>query len=415
MSGSKWRSVEDAVDVVTSGMTVGLGCIGAEPTDLTAALWQRGDRLTDVTILTGMLLTGYGFLTGENAGAFRLRTWFMPGTLLSGAARDVKADYLPLNWTQTARMLMAADIDVAFVQVSEADASGYHSLGIHVGQQLPMLRSARLVVAEVNPNMPYTGGSALVHESELDILVKVDHPLIPFPHRGGDDTDRLVAENAARLVPDNATLQFGIGGIPTAMLGELKAMNRKGLTIFSQLSDPGVELIESGACGGEGPACIIGEVIGSTELYRWADKRTDLQMASAFETHDPAALAKVKNFVSVNSALEIDLYGQTNSETLGGRQVGSTGGSSDFAIGAMFEGGLSVIAIRSATKKGGSRIVPRLGPGPVTGQRTLTQVVVSEYGTADLRGKSMRERAQALAGIAHPDHREDLLRAAADF
>ncbi|MFC4670829.1 acetyl-CoA hydrolase/transferase family protein [Seohaeicola nanhaiensis] len=415
MTGSKWRTTEDAVAVVKSGMTVGLGCIGAEPTDLTTALWARGGELRDVTILTGMLLTGYDFLTGPNAGAFRLRTWFMPGTLLSGSARDLRADYLPLNWTQTARMLAAAHIDVAFVQVSEADAQGYHSLGIHVGQQVPMLRSAKLVVAEVNPRMPRTFGSALVHESELDILVRADHPLIPFPHRDGDDIDRQVALNAAKHVPDGATLQFGIGGIPSAMLAELQTLNRKNLTIYSQLSDPGIGLIESGACRQDGPSCIIGEILGTEDLYRWADGRKDLRMASAFETHTPNALAKVENFVSVNSVLEIDLYGQTNAETLGGRQVGSTGGSSDFAIGAMFDGNLSVIALRATTKKGASRIVKQLPPGPVTAQRTLVQVVVSEFGSADLRGKTMRERAEALAAIAHPDHREDLMRAAADF
>lgn len=414
MTNSKWRSVEDAVDVVKSGMTVGLGCIGAEPTELTTALWRRGADLKDVTILTGMLLTGYDFLTA-NPGAFRLKTWFMPGTLLSGAARDVRAEYMPLNWTQTARMLAGAEIDAAFVQVSEADANGYHSLGISVGQQVPMLQSAKVIVAEVNPQMPYTGDSALIHSSRLDILVKADHPLIPFPHREGDETDQKVARNAALHVPDGAMLQFGIGGIPSAMLAELQDMNRRDLTIYSQLSDPGIGLIENGACRSHGPACMIGEILGTEELYRWADGRTDLRMASAFETHAPDVFAGMGNFVSVNSVLDIDLFGQTNAETLGGRQVGSTGGSSDFAIGAMFEGNLSVIALRSTTKKGASRIVPQLAPGPVTLQRTLVQVIVTEHGSADLRGKTMRERAEALAAIAAPEHRDDLMRTAAEM
>ncbi|MEC7257760.1 MAG: hypothetical protein VXW58_08055, partial [Pseudomonadota bacterium] len=280
MTGSKWRSVADAVDLVSSGMTVGLGCIGAEPTALTAELWRRGGDLKDVTILTGMLLTGYDFLT-DHPGAFGLRTWFMPGTLLGGAAREVRADYMPLNWTQTARMLSGARIDIAFVQVSEADANGYHSLGISVGQQVPMIQSARIVVAEVNPQMPYTGGSALVHGSQIDVLVCADHPLIPFPHRKGDEIDRQVARNAAQHVPDGAFLQFGIGGIPSAMLAELQDMNRRDLTIYSQLSDPGVGLIEGGSCRRDGPACIIGEILGSEDLYRWAHGRSDLRMASA--------------------------------------------------------------------------------------------------------------------------------------
>ncbi|GGC78018.1 acetyl-CoA hydrolase/transferase family protein [Chelatococcus reniformis] len=412
-AASKWRSAADAVDAIASGMTVGLGHVGAEPTALTAALWERGRDLRDVTLLSGMMLTGYPFLKPETGDGFRLKTWFMPGTLLSAEAREVEAEYLPLNWTQTARFLLSAGTDVALVQVSEADAAGYHSLGISTGQHRPMIRGSKLVIAEVNPAMPRTCGDSLIHESELDILVRAEHPLIAFPHRDGDPIDRAIGLKAAELIGDGTTIQFGIGTIPGAMLDGLLALGRCNLRILSQISDPARALIEAGACVADGPKAIVGEVIGSHALYEWARDNADLAMADALSTHAIAGFATRERFVSVNSALEIDLYGQVNSETLDGRQVGAIGGSIDFAIGAQLDGNLSIIALRSATKRGEARIVPVLKPGPVTVPRSLVQVVVTEHGVADLRNRTMKERAQALAAIAHPDHREDLARHAA--
>jgi acyl-CoA hydrolase len=412
---SKWRTAADAVDAIRSGMTVALGHVGAEPIVLTAALWERQQELRDITLLSGMMLTGYPFLRPGSEGAFRLKTWFMPGTLLSADARDVAAEYLPMNWTQTARFLLATSIDVALVQVSEADRQGYHSLGISTGQHRPLINSAKLVIAEVNPAMPRTRGDSLIHESELNILVRAEHALIPFPNRDGDAIDRTIGLRAAELIRDGSTIQFGIGAIPGAMLEGLIAVGRKDLRILSQVTDPARKLIEAGACVTDGPKAIIGEVLGSEDLYRWSHENDSLEMVDAMGTHTIESLISRKRFVSVNSALEIDLYGQVNSETLDGRQVGAIGGSVDFAIGAQMEGNLSVIALRSATKRGEPRIVPLLKPGPVTLPRSLVQMVVTEHGTADLRNKTMKERARALARIAHPDHREQLERNAAEL
>jgi acyl-CoA hydrolase len=410
-SSDKWRDASDAVSLIRSGMTVGLGHVGAEPLSLTAALWDRGPGLRDVTLLSGMMLSGYPFLKDELRDSFSLRTWFMPGSLL-GPSGQVEAEYLPFDWVQTARFLTTGRIDVALVQVSEADGQGYHSLGISVGQHLPMLNGARLVIAEVNPNMPRTGGAALVHQSRLDVLVRADHPLIPFPHRPAGAADVAIANNVVDYIPDGATLQFGIGSIPGAVLDRLAEEARRDLVIHSQITDPARALIDAGCCRRELPAARVGEVLGSEELYRWADRNPLIDMVDAFGTHAPEALAQISDFVSVNSALEIDLYGQVNSETLDGQQVGAIGGSLDFAIGAQFPGNLSVIALRAQTRGGTSRIVPCLPAGPVTMQRSLVQVVATEYGAADLRGLSMGERAVALANVAAPDRRETLLRAA---
>lgn len=412
---SRWRSPDDAVHLVKSGMTVGLGHVGAEPTSLTTALWRQAIRLHDVTLISGMLLTGYDFLTPAFEGRFRLKTWFMPGTLLSREARDVSAEYLPFNWTQTARFLTSGVLDIALVQVSEADQDGFHSLGISTGQHRPMIDGARLVIAEVNSAMPRTCGDSLIHTSKFDVLVRADHPLIPFPNRAGDAVDLAIGQRAAALITDGSTVQFGIGAIPGAMLGALAESGRQGLRILSQVTDPARALIEAGACAPGPGKALIGEVLGSEALYRWSDGNDDLIMVDAFATHAPENLLRRERLVSVNSGLEVDLYGQVNSESLDGRQVGAMGGSIDFAIGAQLPGNLSIIALRSATKKGQARIVRHLQAGPVTLPRSLVQVVVTEHGMADLRGKTMRERAVALAAVAHPDHREELSRQAAEI
>jgi acyl-CoA hydrolase len=320
-----------------------------------------------------------------------------------------------MDWTQTARFLLATSIDGALVQVSEADRNGFHSLGISTGQHRLLIKSARLVVAEVNPAMPRTRGDSLVHQSELDVLVHVDHPLIPFPNRPGDAVDKAIGLRAAEWIRDGSTIQFGIGAIPGAMLDGLIDLERKDLRILSQVTDPARKLIEAGACVKDGPKAIIGEVLGSEDLYRWSHENDDLEIVDALSTHTIESLIGRKQFVSVISGLEIDLYGQINSETLDGRQIGAIGGSIDFAIGAQIEGNLSIVALRSSTKRGEARVVSRLRLGPVTVPRSLVQVVVTEHGTADLRNKTMQERAAALVQIAHPDHREQLARHAAEL
>jgi len=410
-AAGRWRSAADAVDLIESKSVVALGHLGAEPITLTKELWNRADRLRDVTLLSGMMVTGYGFL-GIPDSPFRLKTWFMPGTLLSGSMRDVAAEYLPLNWTQTSRYLRSGIVDTAIVQVSDADADGYHSLGISVGQHRAMVDGARLVIAEVNRAMPRTCGASLIHQSRIDILVRGDHDLLPFPNREPGEADFLIGRQAAELIPDGSWVQFGIGSIPGAMLKGLIDLGRRNLRILSQVTDPARELIEAGCCVEDGPKAVIGEVLGTRDLYAWSNANRDLCMADALATHSLESFAARERFVSVNSALEVDLLGQVNSEWLDGRQVGAIGGSMDFAAAAQIEGNRTIIAINSMTNKGKSRIVPMLGRGPVTVPRSLVQFVVTEFGTADLRNRTMHERALALTAISHPDHREELEKAA---
>jgi 4-hydroxybutyrate CoA-transferase len=406
------RSAADAVAKIGPGMTVFVGSMSAEPLSLTSALWERSDELSNVTILTGTMLTGYPFLRADDGSAFKLRTWFMPGTLTGVDVSETTPDFLPMSWAQTMRYLVSTPIDIALIQVSPADKDGFHSFGISASNTRAAVRVAQTVIAEVNEEMPRTCGDSLVHESEFDVVVAADHQLPEFPHRLGDAVDDKIGELAAAQVPNGSTLQYGIGTIPASVLKGLVTLERRDLRLISQLTDPARSLIESGACVHEGPQAVVGEILGTRDLYRWVHGNPAVSMADAFHTHTAEALGRTPQFVSVNSALEVDLYGQVNSEVMRGRQSGGIGGSMDFALGAQFEGARSIIALRSTARGGQSRIVANLMSSVVTIPRTLVQIVVTEHGVADLRSMAARERAAALAAIAAPEHRDELLMSA---
>lgn len=407
-------NADDAAALIRSHSTVAVTNFCAEPLTLTAALWRRAAELRDVTILSGMMVSGYPFLSIPNT-PFRLRTWFMPGALLGMGGSDIPADFVPLSWGQVGPYLAKAACDVALIQVSPADRDGYHSLGISVAHTRALFESTRLIIAEVNEGMPRTMGDSLVHESQIGVLVPAAYALPAFPHRPGDAIDSRIGRAVADLVPDGSTLQFGIGTIPGEVVGGLQARGARDLSIVAILTDPAMDLIRSGACRAAGPQAAVGELLGSAELYRWCDANPAIRMASVAETHSLRGFAGFDRLVSVNSALEVDLYGQVNSEFVNGRQVGGMGGSIDFSMAAQGEGALSIIALRSSTSGGISRIVERLNVPAVTIPRALTQIVVTEHGVADLRGRSVRERARLLADIADPAARDALRHRAASL
>lgn len=411
----KWRSASDAIKSITSGMKVAIGTFSAEPLVLTQALWARAPELRDLTVVTGMLMD-YGFLKGPGHENIHLRTWFMPGTLLKSSGGTIDAEFMPLTSVQAVRYFeSASDIDVALVQVSPANAQGMHSFGINNSNTRAMVNAAKFVIAEVNEDMPFTLGNSLIHESELDLLVASNRPLPDFPNRPATDAgDIAIGKSVAALVNDGATVQVGIGSIPGAVCDGLIQMGRKNLQFISLVTDSVRKLIEAGCCVQDNPKAVVVQVMGTRELYRWVGNNPAIAVVDALTTHSLEKLYERKNLISINSALEIDLYGQVNSELLNGRQAGAIGGSMDFAIGCQFEGALSVFAMRSTTSSGASKILAHFkNHGPVTIPRSLVHIVVTEWGVADLRNLSVRERARALANIAHPDHRPALLDAAA--
>jgi acyl-CoA hydrolase len=415
MSVAKKVSAQEAMRSVQSGMLVATGGLSAEPLALLEALGERAASLNGVTLLGGMLLNGYRALAPHLGNSIRLESWFMPQTLLGDVGLGPNVDFLPMTWTQTCGYVQTLKIDVCLVQVSPADKNGFHSLGVSPSLNLFLIRQAAVVIAQINQDMPYTTGNTLVHESEIDFAVEHDAPLPPFPHRPPDELDAVIGRSVADLIPDGATIQSGVGTIPESVVRCLAEDGRRGLMLTSMITDSGRDLIESGSCVADGPAAVVGEACGSADLYRWVDHNPAVEFQDGLHTHSLMALASRRSFVSINSTLEVDLYGQLNSEVLRSGQSGGIGGSVDFMMGAQLPDNMSVIALPSTTKRGASRIVPCISRGIVTAPRTLVQFVVTEYGVADLRYLTAGRRADALANISHPDHRDELLAAAKEL
>lgn len=408
-------SAKDALLQVQSGMLVASGGLSAEPIVLLEALAERAGGIAPVTLLGGMLIDGYRALSPHLGNAIRLETWFMPQTLLGDVGMGPNVDFLPMTWTQVCRYVETLDIDVCLVMVSPADENGYHSLGISSSLNSFLVNRSRVVLAQVNDEMPYTLGDSLVHESQIDFAVEQSGPLPPYPHRPPGALDAIIGRHVASLIPDGAMLQCGVGTIPEAVARCLAEEGRSGLRITGMLTDAGRGLVEAGCCVPDEPAIVVGEVCGSPDLYRWVDRNPAMLAKDGLHTHSLQALAGYPIFVSVNSTLEVDLFGQMNSEVLRSGQAGGIGGSVDFMMGAMFTGNRSIVALPSMTSRGVSRIVPCIAKGLVTAPRTLVQFVVTEFGVADLRFLSASRRAEALANISHPDHREQLRAAAKEL
>lgn len=408
-------SANDALHQVRSGMLVASGGLSAEPIVLLEALAERARETPSVTLLGGMFIDGYRALSPHLGNAIRLETWFMPLTLLGDVGMGPDVDFLPMTWTQVCRYVETLEIDVCLVMVSPADENGYYSLGISSSLNSFLVKRSRVVIAQVNDEMPYTLGDSLVHESQIDFIVEHSSPLPPYPLRPPGDLDAVIGRYVAGLIPDGAMLQCGVGTIPEAVARRLAEEGRSGLRITGMLTDAGRGLVKAGCCVPDGPAIVVGEVCGSPDLYRWVDRNPAMVAKDGLHTHSLQALAEYPIFVSVNSTLEVDLFGQVNSEVLRSGQAGGIGGSVDFMMGAMFGDNRSVVALPSITSRGVSRIVPSITKGLVTAPRTLVQFVVTEFGVADLRFLSASRRAEALANISHPDHREELLAAAKEL
>jgi 4-hydroxybutyrate CoA-transferase len=285
---------------------------------------------------------------------------------------------------------------------------------VSVSYALPAARRAPLVIAQVNPRMPRTLGNAFLHRSQIDSWVEVDGPLVEYPPTTIGQVERLIATRVAELIPDGATIQVGVGSIPQAIMEALAG--KKDLGVHSLLVDHMLPLVESGVITNARkrlhPGRMdIGEIMGTARLFAWSHENPAINMEPSDIVHDPEVVGALGDFVSVNSALEVDLLGQVNAESVDGRQVTGIGGQFDFALGASrAEGGRSVIALPSTAANGTrSRVVKRLGAGArVTTPRFVTDYVVTEYGVARLRGKSDAGRARELIGIAHPTWRESL-------
>ncbi|MCW2761626.1 MAG: hypothetical protein JWR85_1827 [Marmoricola sp.] len=396
----------EAMTVVEDGNHVVASALGSEPRYLLAALKARAVDLRDVRLSAGMLLSGYDVLQGNS---MRFTTWFSPGTLTGESQMLDRIEYLPMSWFQVVEWLRTrAAIDVALIQVSPRDEAGFHSLGVSSSYGTAAVEAAGSVIAEVNQQMPQTFG-ARIHESVFAATVHVDYPIAAFPSPEPDEVDHRIADLVCTLLPPEPTIQVGVGGIPDAVLVALAKQGRENIRIHSVFTKGAMRLHRAGAISPAAGSMNVGEVLGDREVYEFVHRHPDLRMVGAEGTHSPSALLEVPRFCAVNSALSVDLYGQLNTEYLAGRHMGAVGGLADFAHAGTWPGNMSIIALRSSARNGTiSRIVSQLSEPTVSISRDLVQFVVTEHGVADLRGKSVSERAGALVDVAAPEHRAQL-------
>jgi acyl-CoA hydrolase len=411
-------SLAGAVERLRPGMRVLLAPGCGDPGALLREIMRQADRLAPLTLMGGLRLDDYPFAAESYAGKLRFATFFFSPRLAAAAARG-DVDFIPARYYDTVALFSAGGAwapDAVLVHAAPPDRGGWLSLGVSVSYLLPAARTAPLVIAQVNPRMPRTLGNAFLHRSQVDGWTEVDEPLLEYPPAPVGEVERRIAGHVAGLIPDGATLQIGVGAIPQAIMEALGG--HRDLGVHSLLVDHMLPLVERGVITNARKRLHPGrmdlcEIMGTARLFAWSHGNPGLNMEPSDVVHDPIVLAGLPGFVSINSALEVDLTGQVNAESVGGRQWTGIGGQFDFVLGASrAPGGLGVIALPSTGRDGAvSRIVSRLGPGArVTGPRYLADVVVTEHGVAVLRGQDDAGRARALLRIAHPVFRETLER-----
>jgi acyl-CoA hydrolase/RimJ/RimL family protein N-acetyltransferase len=417
---SKLATPEEAIRCIPRGRTILIASGAAEPVSLVEGLVRYGDHLADNHVVHLLTLGPAPYVAPGLEHFFRHIAFFI-GPNVRDAVQQGRADFLPVFLSEIPELIRShrIRIDVALIQVSPPDQHGYASLGVSVDVVRAAVDTADLVLAEVNPRMPRTHGDSFVHARRIHCMVPVDRPLLELSHDPPGEVEREIGRYVATLIPDGATLQAGIGKIPEAVLAALT--ERKDLGVHTEMfSDGFMRLAEAGAVTGLAKTYSPGKmvtsfVMGSRRLYEWVDDHPGLELRPSDVTNDPGVIARNDRMVSVNSALAVDLTGQVASDTLMGQFFSGIGGQVDFVRGAAkSRGGKAVIVFRSTAKEGSmSRILPVLdeGAGVVT-SRGDVRYVVTEYGVADLWGKTIRERARALIDVAHPQFRAELLVAA---
>jgi acyl-CoA hydrolase/GNAT superfamily N-acetyltransferase len=395
------------------------GC--SEPIELTEQLIELSPRLPDVEILHFLNLSNFDYYRTIHKEDFFRHNAFFIGESLREYVQKGMADYTPMFLSEIPRLFKGKQlhVDTALIQVSPPDQHGLCSYGINVDIVKSIAESAKHVVAEINPKMPRTFGDSFIHMDDIDAFILSDHDLIEYKYEDPDETIRKIGQFVASLIEDGSTIQMGIGSIPNAICRELG--NKKDLGIHSEVfSDGVVDLVEKGVVTGNKKTIHEGKIItsfvmGSRKLYDFVDENHSVEFYPSEYVNNPYIISRNHKQVSINSALSVDLTGQVNADSMGPEFYSGIGGQVDFVRGAAFsKAGKPITVLHStATAENGeviSRIVPYLEPGSgVVLTRGDVHYVVTEWGIADLYGKSIRERVLEMIGIAHPDFREELL------
>ena len=417
---SRLKSAQEAVSIIKSNdhVYVGSGC--AAPHELITALTQRADELQDVEIIHHLTLGDVPYLAPDMKGHFRLNDCFV-GANTREAVNEGRADYVPVHLHEMARLFRRGvlPLDCALVILSPPDEHGFCSFGIEVGVTKPAALSAKTIIAEVNRQMPRTLGDSFLHVSKIDAFVEVDRDLDEFRPQAPSEVERKIGQNIASLIQDRSCLQLGLGSIPNAVLEHLD--DRVDLGVHTEMFTEALpDLVRNGVVTGEAKnfhtgKVVAGFIMGTRDVYDFAHDNALLEFHPTDYVNHPINIAANDNMVAVNSAIQVDLTGQVCSDSIGETIFSGFGGQVDFMRGAaMSKGGLPITALPSTANDNKiSRIVANLDHGSgVVLTRADVHVVVTEFGVAHLMGRNVRQRAEALINIAHPDFREALLEAA---
>lgn len=418
---SIYKTADEAVKIIKSGDRVFVHGISANPVQLLNAMVARHEELENVELIHLHTEGPAPYVEEKYRGSFFVNAMFV-GANVREAVNDGRGDYIPIFLSETPFLFRKniLPLDVALIHVSLPDSHGYCSLGVSVDTAAAAVQTAKHVIAQVNPNMPRTHGDGLIHVKNIDALVEVNDPLPEQFAPEPDEAELKIGHYCAGLIEDGATMQMGIGAIPNAVLKSLK--NHKNLGVHTEMfSDGVIELVESGVINGKEkkihPGKIVsGFVMGTRKAYDYIDDNPAVAMLDIAYINDTAVIRRNPKVTAINSAVEVDITGQVCADSIGTYHFSGVGGQMDFIRGAaLSEGGKPIIVLPSTTRKGISRIVPFLkqGAGVVT-TRAHVHYVVTEYGVANLYGKNLGQRAKALVGIAHPDHRPELERAIAE-
>ena len=422
MGNPKSVSAQEAISTIKPGSTIFIGESCGEPQTLVEALAEAKEQLKGTHIFEGICIAGSKYT--------KLYDYFHIVTLQvtpdnRDAVRTGKVDFLPVKLSESGTLFQASGllpIDVALVQVSPPDGQGYCSLGVAVGCTLEAALNARMVIAEVNKQMPRTYGRNQLHIERFDYLVETTSPLLPYLPPQIGEVEMAVATNVKELINDGSVISFGIGAIPEAVMRSLSG--KRNLGIHSGiLNDYTVSLIEEKIITNEQKNIDRGKTVaalawGTEKLFHFIDENPTVEMHPYSYTHDIKRMAELDNFAFIGSAVEIDLTGQINAESIGNIQISAIGGQADFIRGAaLSKGGKGIIALPSTTKNGKySRIVAQFKEGTaISIPRYDVQYVVTEYGIAELWGKTLAQRMDALVSIAHPRFRDELHQASKGF
>jgi 4-hydroxybutyrate CoA-transferase len=412
---SKLVSAQQALQAVHSGDRVVLGHACGEPPALVQALIGRAPELTNVEIVNLVNMGPADFARPGMERSFRYNGFFL-GAPTRQAVAERRGTFTPCFFSEVPRLFKhnILPVDVMLLQVTPPDGDGFCSFGLSGDYTQAATAVAKVVIAQMNPSLPRTSGIR-IHLDALTWIVEQDSPIVELvPVRCGD-LERRIGEHVASLVPDGATLQLGIGAIPDAAL--LSLGHKRDLGIHSEMfSDGVVDLAQAGVITNRRKTLNPGKFVvtflmGTRKLYNFVHNNPDVELQPVDYTNDPCVIGQHDNMISINSALQVDLTGQVNAEMIGSRQFSGVGGQVDFVRGAgRSVGGKSIIALPSTAARGTiSRICPHLDEGAaVTTSRNDVHYVVTEYGIANLRGKTLEQRAEALIAIAHPDFRDSL-------